>query len=133
MNKICNLLVSKLLHAANRIFWPAPRAEALIMDKNHILVIKSGRKLFLPGGRLKTGETLSEAAVRETFEETGLVVVAKKELFRYRNDIGDVVFQFKAELESGQDRSQLSGSWEGEPMWIETKNLDKYDVKFEKS
>ena len=54
-------------------------ACAAIVESDHVLLVQQGRgpsagKWTLPGGRLDAGETLAEAAVRETLEETGLHV-----------------------------------------------------------
>lgn len=51
----------------------------VIVDAGRVVVIKRGRPPLLgqwsiPGGLLELGETLREAVVRESFEETGLVV-----------------------------------------------------------
>lgn len=54
-------------------------ACAAIVRHDHILLVQQGRgpsagRWTLPGGRLDAGETLAEAATRETLEETGLNV-----------------------------------------------------------
>jgi 8-oxo-dGTP diphosphatase len=55
----------------------------LIVDGGRFLLVReskaSARQRYnLPAGKLEAGETVSEAAVREAREETGLTVVAKE-------------------------------------------------------
>jgi 8-oxo-dGTP diphosphatase len=59
-----------------------PCAGAIVRDGDgRLLVIRRGREpgrglWSLPGGRCEPGEDAAAAAVRETYEETGLVVTA---------------------------------------------------------
>lgn len=83
----------------------------------------------LPGGEVNKGETLKDAAVRETLEEMGLTIeagsiVAVNE--RFREDLGVHVFfiTFKAKITNGEiftrDESEIS-----QVMWIDTKEANK--------
>lgn len=52
---------------------------AIIVDNNRVVLIKRGHapaaeEWSIPGGTMKVGETVREAAVREAREETGLIV-----------------------------------------------------------
>ena len=57
-------------------------ASSIIQNKNKILLVRESKKLSygkwnLPGGHLDKGETFAQAAIREAFEETGLVITLK--------------------------------------------------------
>jgi ADP-ribose pyrophosphatase YjhB (NUDIX family) len=59
-----------------------------------------------PGGFLEVDETVTEAAVRETFEETGLVVKPGEIIGLYtRLEAAVVVLVFEAEVVSGEFRT----------------------------
>jgi len=48
-------------------------AAIVINDKNEILLIKGPRRGWeMPGGQVEVGESLSQAAIRETKEESGI-------------------------------------------------------------
>jgi len=51
-------------------------ALVVIRRRDRFLLVeeRKGRGWYLPAGRVEPGETLAEAAVRETFEESGLQV-----------------------------------------------------------
>jgi 8-oxo-dGTP diphosphatase len=67
---------------------------AVIVEQNRVLLIRRGTapllgEWSLPGGVLECGETLREAVVRETREETGLLVETGEMLGVYERLIRD--------------------------------------------
>lgn len=58
---------------------PLVGVGAIVINKDRVVLVKRGHpplagEWSIPGGVLEVGETLREAAKREAFEETGLVV-----------------------------------------------------------
>jgi ADP-ribose pyrophosphatase YjhB (NUDIX family) len=53
------------------------RVTGILMDQGNLLIVRqavdSGRQWSLPGGRVRRGETLGQAMIREMEEETGLI------------------------------------------------------------
>lgn len=68
-------------------------AGCIIVIDNKALFVKQaiGRKLSLPGGTKKPNETAPCTAARETFEETGIDVIVKKQLKKLNNSF--IVYQ----------------------------------------
>lgn len=79
---------------------------AIVVDEDDLLLIRRGRgpaqgEWSVPGGRVRTGELLAEAVVRELLEETGLEGICE-ELVGWVERIGDdhhfVILDFRVTL-----------------------------------
>ncbi|OGN23036.1 MAG: hypothetical protein A2918_02810 [Candidatus Yanofskybacteria bacterium RIFCSPLOWO2_01_FULL_42_49] len=73
---------STLLKRANTVAelgdLPSNGVNVIVQNKlGHYLLVHDGKKWSLPGGGIKQGETSNRAALRETLEETGLMVIGK--------------------------------------------------------
>lgn len=60
---------------------PQVAVGAVVFHQNRVLLVKRGKppsqnQWAIPGGSVKLGETLQEAAQREIYEETGIVIRA---------------------------------------------------------
>lgn len=101
----------------------------MICDGERIVVedkrTGSYQGVTFPGGHIEAGESLSEAMVREVYEETGLAIKNPKICGIYdwmlEDDVRYFVFIYKATEFSGELRS----SDEGEVRWIRKEDFLK--------
>jgi len=97
------------------------------------VIIKSGKVLLVratdkenfefPGGHIHDNESLQEAAIRETLEETECEVEIKSEPFLYLQEEGDLqilLFHYLADIKAGE--SKLGDNIQ-EILWADIKNL----------
>ena len=91
-----------------------PEGRILVEDR----VDESWKGLCLPGGHVEKSESFTEAAIRETLEETGLLIEAPRlcgvKQFQTKTDARYVVFFYKSDRYTGTVHS----SEEGEVFWI---------------
>jgi 8-oxo-dGTP diphosphatase len=85
---------------------PQEAASAAILDEDgRLLLVKENydrRRYTLPGGAVEAGETVLDAAVRETLEETGVAVRLDHVVGVYRLVNGLTVTLFHAAIEDGE-------------------------------
>ena len=109
--------------------FKSPKGAALILlnEKNQILLLLRSAKSYwmpskwgLPGGRVERGEHWSEAAVRETREETNLVV----ENLRMLSINGKVVVYISDDWSGEVKLDHEHEDW----AWVEHSALADYDT-----
>ena len=114
----------------DRIYPTQPQIAvgAVVFRKSRILLVHRGKppaeKLWaIPGGKVRLGESLQQAAEREILEETGVIIRAGKPVFsfdmidwdetgrvRYHYVIIDLMAKYlRGELKAGDDA--LSARW----------------------
>ena len=96
-----------------------PEGRILVEDR----VDASWPGICLPGGHVEKEESFTEAAIRETLEETGLLIKNPRlcgvKQFQTREDTRYVVFFYK----TNQYEGTLTSSEEGEVVWMRREEL----------
>jgi len=98
---------------------------AVCTHAGNLLLIRRGRgpaagEWSVPGGRVERGETLHEAVVRETYEETGLEVVVDRFLGwveRIDEPYHYVILDFEATV-LDPHRTPIAGDDAAEARWV---------------
>jgi len=82
---------------------PRVAVGAVVLHENKVLLVLRGKApakdvWAIPGGRVHLGETLQDAAERETFEETGLLVQAGEVIYTFdaieQDEVGKIRFHY---------------------------------------
>ena len=121
--------------------FPAARVGvgAVIIRDGLVLLVKRGREpakglWAVPGGAVEPGETLQEAAEREIFEETGVVIRAGEPIFAFdlieKDETGALKFHYvivdlRAEYVSGEP---VAADDAADARWLAPRDLDSLDV-----
>jgi len=108
--------------------------NVIVQKQNKILILKRShtethyQNLWdLPGGEIKEGEVLKDAAEREVMEESGLEVKADDNyfsIFRYDLTPAGEVFGFKAKIVKGKVSLSKEHT---EFKWVSKKDFDKLE------
>jgi ADP-ribose pyrophosphatase len=118
-----------------------PRAAvgAVVFKDDEVLLVRRGRppakgQWAIPGGNVKLGETLQEAAEREILEETGIVIRAGDPIYTFdavvRDEDGAVQFHYIiVDLAADYiDGSPRPGDDADEVRWLDAQTLDSLPV-----
>ena len=105
-----------------------------ICDEGKVLIVKRITDDFLgglyeiPGGKVESGETIKNAIVRETYEETGLRITNIKSYlgyFDYSSEIGKITRQFNFSVDVEGKNVKLSNE-HTDYRWITKEELSRY-------
>ena len=107
----------------------APKATSIVIAASAFVLDDQGRLLMirrtdsglhaLPGGRHELGETMTETAVRETVEETGIAIAITGLIGIYSNPAHVVAFS------DGEVRQEFSICFRGTPIAGEPRGSDE--------
>lgn len=107
---------------------------AVVFHDNRVLLVKRNKPPFLhqwaiPGGKVRYGETLRDAAEREIREETGIIIQAGEPIYTFEviNDMQPhyVVIDLEARYVSGSPQANDDAC---DAAWISATDMTKIDV-----
>lgn len=130
---------SKRTYSSDYPKHPRVAVGAVIFKDEKVLMVLRGKppaenKWSIPGGCVELGETLQEAAKRETIEETGIVILANEPVYTFdvieRDENGHVRFHYvivdlAADYVSGEPRP---GDDALDVSWISPEDMNNYNV-----
>jgi 8-oxo-dGTP diphosphatase len=117
---------------------PVVGVGGVVFDGDRVLLVKRGKeplrgRWLIPGGTVELGESLTEAVVREVWEETGLVVQAGPVVLVFDRIERDgeavryhyVIVDYLCERVGGQ---LAAGSDADDAAFVSIADLPQYDV-----
>ena len=118
---------------------PVVAVGAVVFKDQNVLLIKRSQEpakgqWSIPGGKVKIGETLQEAAEREILEETGIVIKANEPVHSFdiiEKDLDSrvcfhyVIIDFLANYVSGEP---VPGDDAISARWVGFQEIEKYHV-----
>jgi len=130
---------SKRTYGSDYPAHPRVAVGAVIFKDEKVLMVLRGKppaenKWSIPGGCVELGETLQEAAKRETIEETGILILAREPVYTFdvieRDENGHARFHYvivdlAADYVSGEPRP---GDDAVDVSWISPEDMKNYNV-----
>ena len=118
---------------------PRLAVGAVVFKDECVLLVRRGRppargQWAIPGGNVKLGETLQQAAQREILEETGIVITAGEPVYTFdaivRDDKGRIQFHYVIVDLAGQyvDGEVNAGDDADDVRWVAEAELGALDV-----
>jgi len=118
---------------------PEVAVGAVVIHEGRVLLVKRKKPpaqglWAIPGGRIKLGETLKQAAERELFEETGILIDAKQPIYTFDSIHKDhkgkirfhyVIIDLWAEYKGGKLKA---GDDAVEARWFNTSELGTIEI-----
>ena len=118
---------------------PVIAVGAVVVHKNRILLIRRGKEpargeWAIPGGRVELGETMQEAATRETMEETGISIRPGKLVYYFETIQPDAdgsirfhyaIFDFMAEYLAGEPNANDDAQ---DARWVSASDAQVYNL-----
>ena len=118
---------------------PVVAVGAIVFDNDRVLLVRRGQPpsqdlWAIPGGRVKLGETLQEAAEREILEETGIRIRAGEPVYTFdyierdgtsRPRFHYVIVDLRADFIDGELRA---GDDAADVRWVSAAELDGLNV-----
>jgi 8-oxo-dGTP diphosphatase len=96
-------------------------------DDKWLLTVNPNRGIEFPGGKVESEETIEQAAIRETIEETGVTITGVKKFAEYvvhdKLPFCKAVFTGRiAHINENHERSETDGA-----VWMTDSELDRCD------
>ena len=119
--------------------YPVAAVGAVVFKDDRILLVKRknppAKNLWaIPGGKIKPGERMQEAAEREIFEETGLSIKANEPVFSFdvieHDDSGNIQFHYViVDLTADYLDGEIKASDDAiEARWISRQELSSLSI-----
>lgn len=118
---------------------PGVAVGAVVFKDNRVLLVRRGKppaknRWAIPGGSVKIGESLQDAAEREILEETGITVRALEPIYTFdvidRDENGGIRFHYViVDLRADYIRGvPLAGDDASAARWVSADELASLDV-----